>query len=431
MTEQRKKPDIKKILIPIGAVVALIAVILTIILVSGNRESYRLIKIKSFEGGIELQREEKGSVEVFEGLQLISEDNISVGNSAFLELLADSDKHIAAEENTGFRLHSAGDEKSGNITIELLYGKTLITIENKLNEASSFILRSPNAVLSVRGTTFSAEYFPEEEKTVAEVIEGVVSVTYEGGETVLQKGDKVAVIGSGDDLHIERNDGPLTEPENTAPSDSGAVAVPPDANIGERVEATPPETTNRIEDYLYFSRAYTLTGDDSYQSQPPKGYSVQLTNVSNKGVAGYSDSVIFYSSDNEDFNGWMSCVSDELKGYAEAHITEINEYFEENKNEAVALSKADDFESEEKLKKPVDWFPDTVTVTNEHGTYLFHAKRAYMSVSVGGMGIIDGVEPELAYISDYYRATAPHGDEFMYYANGVTFEFKGSLEKIQ
>ena len=121
MTAKMKKTDLKKLLIPIGAVIALIAVILTIVLVATGKESYRLIKINSFEGGIELQREEKGSVEVFKGLQLISADTVAVGEDSFLELLADSDKHIAAEENTGFKLYSSGDEKSGNISIDLFY----------------------------------------------------------------------------------------------------------------------------------------------------------------------------------------------------------------------------------------------------------------------------------------------------------------------
>ncbi|MBQ9919451.1 MAG: hypothetical protein IJO49_01355, partial [Clostridia bacterium] len=70
--------------------------------------------------------------------QLISEDSVEVGRTSFLELLADSDKHIIAEGNTAFKLHSTGTETSGNITIDLLYGKSLFTIDNKLPDGFEY-----------------------------------------------------------------------------------------------------------------------------------------------------------------------------------------------------------------------------------------------------------------------------------------------------
>ena len=90
-------------------------------------------------------------------MTLISDDKVEVNENSFLELLCDSDKHICAEENTGFVIDSDGNEKDGYITIELLYGKALFTIDNKLPKDSSFDVKTPNATLSVRGTEFSVE----------------------------------------------------------------------------------------------------------------------------------------------------------------------------------------------------------------------------------------------------------------------------------
>ena len=157
-----------------------LAMVITMLAGCSEEEVYRLIKVNSFEGSVTVEREEK--MEVFEGLQLVSEDSVAVGEDSLLELLADSDKHIVAEENTAFTLHSTGTETSGNITIDMLYGKSLFTIDNKLPQDSTFEVNTPNASLSVRGTTFSVAYDSETETTSVEVIEGVVAVT-NGEET--------------------------------------------------------------------------------------------------------------------------------------------------------------------------------------------------------------------------------------------------------
>ncbi len=158
----------------ICAVLSVFAV-LTIIGGCNSGEVYRLIKVKSFDGAVTVEREEK--MNVFEGLQLISEDKVEVGDASLLELLADSDKHIVAEENTAFKLLSSGNEKSGNITVEMLYGKSLFTIDNKLPDGSTFEVYTPNATLSVRGTIFTVTYDPETNETSVKVMEGVVAVT--------------------------------------------------------------------------------------------------------------------------------------------------------------------------------------------------------------------------------------------------------------
>ncbi len=152
---------------------------------------YRLIKVNSYEGTVTVQRNEK--INAFQGLQLISKDRVEVESNSHLELLADSDKHIVAEENTAFTLKATGTEQSGNITVDLLYGKALFTIENKLNEGSSFEVNTPNAALSVRGTIFSVKYSAEERFTTIEVTDGTVYVVYVGGEITLQKGEAIAI----------------------------------------------------------------------------------------------------------------------------------------------------------------------------------------------------------------------------------------------
>ena len=177
-----------------------LAMVCTILAGCSKEEVYRLIKVKSFDGAVTVEREEK--MDVFEGLQLISEDSVEVGEASLLELLADSDKHIIAEENTAFKLRSTGTEASGNITVDLLYGKSLFTIDNKLPEGSEFIVNTPNAILSVRGTSYGVEYCPETEESRVTVFEGQVHAEWEGGEELVGMGGEIAVTGSGDDIAV-------------------------------------------------------------------------------------------------------------------------------------------------------------------------------------------------------------------------------------
>lgn len=182
----------KKIIIPVVVIVLALAAVVTAVLLR-SKDEYRLIKVNSFEGTVTVEREDDDELDVFDGMKLIPKDTVKVMDNSFLELLADSDKHICAEENTSFELNSGGTEEDGYITIKLLYGKSLFTIDNKLDENSSFKVKTPNATMSVRGTSFSVEYNKETGETTVEVFEGKVWTSYNGKEEILEKGDVVHI----------------------------------------------------------------------------------------------------------------------------------------------------------------------------------------------------------------------------------------------
>ena len=123
----------KKILIPVSIVVVLIAIVLVVVMM--NR-GHRVIKVESVEGEVELDR---GSAvkEVFEDMNLRSEDMVTTGEDGLLELRADEDKYIVAIENTCFEIVSKGNAKEGRLKIKLKYGTSLIEIENKLPESDN------------------------------------------------------------------------------------------------------------------------------------------------------------------------------------------------------------------------------------------------------------------------------------------------------
>ena len=195
----------KKLSVLIGvAVLLIVAIIVTVLLVTNK--GHRVIKVESFDGEVTLERDDSEK-ELFEDMNLKTQDMITTGADGLIGLLIDEDKNVAAIENTCFTIVSEGNEKEGALKIELKYGTSLIEIENKLPEGSSFEVETPNAALSVRGTIFEVSYSPETNTTILKVEEGVVkaetdaeSERVSAGEMAIITDDNIAVAELVDDL---------------------------------------------------------------------------------------------------------------------------------------------------------------------------------------------------------------------------------------
>ena len=184
-----KKKSKKGLLFAIIAFILIVAaVIVAVFMLSGHR----VIKVDDLEGQVTLERN-AAEKEIVEGMNLKSKDMLTTGEDGLLELLVDTDKHILAKQNTCFEIVSNGNEKKGKLKIKLEYGSSLVEIENKLNENSSVEVETPNASLSVRGTTFEVSYSEENKNTVVEVTDGVVEVKV-GDETKKVKKGQVANV---------------------------------------------------------------------------------------------------------------------------------------------------------------------------------------------------------------------------------------------
>lgn len=190
-----KKSKKLPIIISVAAVLV-IAVVVIVILNSGHR----VIKVNFFEGTVSLERS-SDEKKLVQGMNLKSKDKVTTGADGLVELLVDTDKHILAQENTCFKITSKGDENKGKLKIKLEYGTTLVEIENKLNDDSTVDLETPNASLSVRGTTFEASYSEADDATVVKVTDGVVKVKSYKDSKEIQAGQMATV--KEDEIKIE------------------------------------------------------------------------------------------------------------------------------------------------------------------------------------------------------------------------------------
>ena len=359
-----------------------------------RRTGYRVIKVANYDGSVTIERS-RSDVELFKGMQLIAGDTVSTGSNSWLAMLIDSDKHIGADADTTFTVHSTGNDKKGSVTIDLVSGSALFTIEEKLNEDSTFKVTTPNATLSVRGTTFIVSYNPASNTTSTTVTEGVVQATYGDGEIV--------------ELHA---------------GEGGIIA-------GD-------EFTDRTKPYFIITRTYSRTdepGADITEYDDDDDNGADETDVSNDGAdvseaAGRSPVSLRFAytlRGNERRSVWSMADEDTADGdeylaetasiidteYIEPHTDEIMEYMESYRASRLnqpAPDIPDDgtvsgwyldtftYGSTDEVDV-TEWFPETLNLELEDSEETVKVTKVVMWTQVFDENLSDGVVVD-AYVKE-------------------------------
>lgn len=387
-----KKPIYKKIILIICVIMIIVAAIVIVVRSSCKKEEYRLIKVKGFDGSVTLERESFGTMDAVVGMNLKSEDVVEVGKDAFLELLADNDKHIGAKEQTGFILHSSGNAQKGSITIELLYGEALFTIDNKLGSNSSFDVNTPNATLSVRGTTFNVSYDKNKRETIANVIEGTVWVEAHGEEYVLQPGDIIII-----------ND---DEVKMTADDEEGML-LDDDSEYMEEARLM-----------IRFNRVYQNVPD--YATAEPLRIELRIENE-------ISDEDAEISIYDEEISGKLAeCAILFDQNYIEPVMGKVNLILEEEKYDIVEKrSRGETIE----FLDVTDWFIDNgineITINGDDYSFTFEVTKVKMGWDIS-IGLPEANADDNS--SKHYIVYYEGNDGTHYSIYGVSFSFEGVLK---
>lgn len=177
MEKQKEKSIYLKVIIPL-VVVAIIGIAVGVLFLN-KEEGYRLIQVYQVNGEATIERENIGSMEAYENLNLISGDWVKTLSESFLRLKLDDDKYALLEENTVLEIFATGDDASSKTDIRLEQGAITVEVENKLNEDSSFEVTTPNSVMAIRGTVFRIATEEDEDGkpiTKITIFEGKVTV---------------------------------------------------------------------------------------------------------------------------------------------------------------------------------------------------------------------------------------------------------------
>ena len=133
------------------------------LLACGKKDGYRLIQVYEVDGKATIERENIGSMDAYENLNLLSGDKVMTMIESHLRLKLDEDKYLLAEENTILELVAAGDEKKSRTNINLLQGGVTIQVNNKLEDDATFEVTTPNSVMAIRGTVFRVKVDVDED----------------------------------------------------------------------------------------------------------------------------------------------------------------------------------------------------------------------------------------------------------------------------
>lgn len=183
----------------IAGAVTLLVIAGVIVLIILLNTGYRNIRVADLTGTSRVTSM-LSVADAYKGQNLVSGDNVEVLEKSSLTLSLDSDKHVVANELTKFSLEAFGAAgKDSRTIIHLEKGTISNEIDNKLLPSESYVVESPNASMSVRGTIFTVNVFFDSEglcHTVAEVEQGVVELTEKGTDKVktLNAGESASVI---------------------------------------------------------------------------------------------------------------------------------------------------------------------------------------------------------------------------------------------
>ena len=183
-----------------GAVtLAVIAGVIVLIILLNT--GYRNIRVADLTGTSRVTSMLSVS-DAFKGQNLVNGDNVEVFEKSSLTLALDSDKHVVASELTKFSVEAFGAEgKDTRTIIHLEKGTISNEIDNKLLPSESYVVESPNASMSVRGTIFTVNVYYDNKglcHTSVEVKEGTVELTEKdtGKVKTLNAGQQANVVSS-------------------------------------------------------------------------------------------------------------------------------------------------------------------------------------------------------------------------------------------
>ncbi len=148
-----KKVIIAAVVVAVLAVIAVLAAILFL----KKEKSYRSIRVIDVKGDVTVKRGGK-EIDAYESMKLLSEDKITTGKGAELELLLDEDKHVILREESVLKLEATGNAENSKTKLRLEVGEVYSEIESKLSKDSSYEVLTPGASMSVRGTIFTVTY---------------------------------------------------------------------------------------------------------------------------------------------------------------------------------------------------------------------------------------------------------------------------------
>ena len=184
-------------------IVACAVVLVIILAIALSKNGYRSIVVEQTNGTVTVTGD-KNNGNAYKGEKLFSGDKVSVGTDSDMVMCMDTDKYVYADEGTNFGIEASSAKEDSRLKIELSSGSELNELKSKLGPNDTYQVDTPNATMSVRGTTFRVTVYEYEGETYSllEVTEGEVYVqlknqdgTYNGEDGSFVAGQSAMIRG--------------------------------------------------------------------------------------------------------------------------------------------------------------------------------------------------------------------------------------------
>lgn len=141
------------------AAIAAVSLILVIIIftLASSGSSDRKLSIKEITGSAFILRSD-GQIPADKNTVLESGDVIITSSDGEVKLAADKDKYIIIEPDTTLYVNFTDVSEKGSVIVNISEGSAICRLDSKLPKNAAFEVRTPNAVISAKGTVFRTDF---------------------------------------------------------------------------------------------------------------------------------------------------------------------------------------------------------------------------------------------------------------------------------
>ncbi len=148
--------NIKIILVGLVAILMIISTAIVLSLYFGGDVSRRPV-ISDIQGSAYITRNGKRFA-ADKNVRLLSGDVVVTESNGSVRISIDDDKYVFAEPNTSLYIYYTDIASKGDISVNLNRGAAVCRLDNELKRNSTFMLKTPNGTVDVRGTVFRAKF---------------------------------------------------------------------------------------------------------------------------------------------------------------------------------------------------------------------------------------------------------------------------------
>lgn len=148
--------NLKLILVGLITILIILAGAIVISLYFGGDVSRQLI-ITEISGSASITRDNK-KMTAGKNAKLKSGDIITTDKNGSLRISIDSGKYVLVEPNSSVYIYYTEVSEKGNISVNLSKGAVMCRINTPLKKNATFVVKTPNSTIDVKGTVFRTEF---------------------------------------------------------------------------------------------------------------------------------------------------------------------------------------------------------------------------------------------------------------------------------